>query len=90
MDRYGWHSLGNCRTGYGWTARHNSGAGALQREGFQACGIPSRREELGLMPDSEDRPADVFVTTAAGCSEAAYSSAAFDFTVRGAIPDSGR
>ena len=42
------------------------------------------------MPDSDDRPGDVFVTTAAGCSEAAYSSAAFDFTVRGAIPDSGR
>ena len=90
MDRFGWHSLGNCKSGYGRTARHNSGAGALQREGIHSAGIPSRREELGLLPDADDRPGDVYVTTSAGCTDAAYSSAAFDFTVRGAIPDSGQ
>ena len=67
MDIFGWHSIGNCPTGYRHTARHNSGAGALQREGIQAAGIPSRREENGLMPDADDRPGDIYVTTAAAC-----------------------
>ena len=88
MDIFGWHSLGNCPTGYGRTARHNSSAGALKREGIQAAGISSRREENGLMPDADDRPGDIYVTTAAACSDAAFSSAAFDFTVHGEIPDS--
>lgn len=50
--------------------------------------IPSRREELGLLPDADDRPGDIYVTTEAGCSDASYSSAAFDFTGHGPIPDS--
>lgn len=37
-----------------------------------------------------DRPGDIYVTTEAGCSERGYTSAAFDFTVYGAIPDNGR
>ena len=77
-------------TGYGRTARHKTGAGALQREGIQAAGIPSRREENELMPDADDRPGDIYVTTAAACSDAAFSSAAFDFTVHGEIPYSGQ
>ena len=42
------------------------------------------------MPDADDRPGDIYVTTAAACSETGFSSAAFDFTVHGAIPDSGQ
>ena len=90
MDICGWHSLDNCPTGYGRTARHNSGAGALQREEIKSSGIPSRREENGLMPDADDRPGDIYVTTASACSDAAFSSAAFDFTVHGEIPGSGQ
>ena len=37
-----------------------------------------------------DRPGDIYVTTEAGCSERGYTSAAFDFTVHGAIPDNRR
>ena len=37
-----------------------------------------------------DRPGDINVTTEAGCSERGYTSAAFDFTDYGAIPDNGR
>lgn len=78
-----WHSSGNFETGYGLTERHKSGAGAIQRESIQAAGITSRPEKNGLIPDADDRPGDVFVTTSAGCSDTAYSSAVFDFTVHG-------
>ena len=36
-----------------------------------------------------DHPGDIYVTTEAGCSERGYTSAAFDFTDYGAIPDNG-
>lgn len=39
------------------------------------------------MPGCLDRPADAYGPAEAGCSTNAFSSAAFDFTVRGAIPD---
>ena len=89
MDRFGAHPLGTCDTGYGRTARHTSGARALQHEAMDLSGVPTRREELGLLPDADDRPGDIYVTTEAGCSERGYTSAAFDFTVHGAVPDSG-
>lgn len=42
------------------------------------------------MPDIAARPGDIYVTTAAGCSSAAFSSAAFYCSVHGTIPYIGR
>lgn len=57
---------------------------------FVFGGIPSRREEIGLFPDAEDRPGDIYVTTETGCTARGHTYAAFDFTVHGAVPDSGQ
>ena len=90
MDQLGIHSLGNCRSGYGRTARHNFVAVALRQTALIASGIPSRREETGLLPNAEDRPGDIYITSEAGCTESTYKSAAIDVTVRGGVPDGGK
>lgn len=81
MDRCGRHYLANCGTGYGRTARHNKIATLTREEAFIASGISSRRDETGLLPDTDNRPGDVYVTIDAGCNDPTFSSAAFDFTV---------
>ena len=80
MDQLGIHSLGNCLSGYGRTARHNRVAVALRQTALIASGISSRREETGLFPDAEDRPGDIYITSEAGCTESTYKSAAIDAT----------
>ena len=90
MDRFGRHALGTCGTGFGRTARHNRIMHVLREEALVQSGIPSRREEIGLFPGADDRPGDIYVTNDAGCTDAGYTSAAFDFTVHGAMPDNGK
>ena len=89
MDRLVRHALGNCANGYGRTARHNRLVHVVRDEALVQSGIPSRREEIGLLPGADDRPGDIYIPSDAGCTDAAYTSAAFDFTVHGAIPDDG-
>ena len=62
MDPFGRHSLSNCGSGYGRTARHNTVAKVSREEALVESGIRSRREETGLFPDADDLPGDIYVT----------------------------
>lgn len=89
MDPFGYHSLANCASGYGRTVRHNHVSRDIREQALVASGIPSRLEETGLLPDADDRPGDICVTSAAGCTEESFHSTAFDLTVHVSMPDNG-
>lgn len=40
-----------------------------------------------LLPDADDHPGDIYVTSDAGCTDRSFKCAVFDFTVHGATPD---
>lgn len=69
-------------------ARHDTTS--FREMAFVLKGIPSRREELGLLPDAYDRSGDICATVDAGCTNGTFTSEGFDVTVRGAISDSGK
>lgn len=46
--------------------------------------------KLGLFPDADDFPGDIYFTSDAFCTDGSFAFTTLDFTVHGAMPDSGK
>lgn len=87
MYPFRYHSLATCGSGYGRTASYNHIARDITEQVLVASGIPFRLEKIGILPDADNCPGDIFVSTAAGFTDASFRSAAIDLEINCATPD---